>query len=70
MNESGLGVLCGTAAGLDRCGSGQAPNVNSTEDTGDRGEDVTSRTGWTLGSKLHVDKQGETLTHTNQHVHT
>lgn len=38
-----------TVPGSDRCGSGQAPNVNSAEDT----EDVSSRTGWTLGSKLH-----------------
>jgi len=45
VNESGQGVLCGTASGLDRCGSGHAPNVNSREDAGNCCEDVTSRTG-------------------------
>lgn len=50
MNESGQGVLCGMASGLDRCGSGQAPNVNNREDAGNCCEDVTSRTGWKLGT--------------------
>ena len=61
MNESGPGVLCGMASGLARYGSGQAPNVNSGEDTGGCCEDVTPRTGWDFG-KLRAC--GDTKTHT------
>ena len=63
MNESEPGVLCGTASGLDRCGSGQAPNVNSREDTGDRYEDVTPRAGWEFG-KFRAWGDAKTHTHT------
>lgn len=38
MIQSGPGVNCGAASGLDKCGSGLALNVNSLEDAG---EDVT-----------------------------
>lgn len=62
MNESGQGVLCGTASGLDRCGSGQAPNVNSREDTE---EDVTLRTGREFG-KFRVC--ADIKTHTHAHM--
>lgn len=42
-------VFCGMASGLDRCGSGQAPKVNSREDTENCCEDVTSGTEWSFG---------------------
>lgn len=54
MNEATLGVFCGMTSGLDRHGSGLAPNVNSAEDIAGCWEDVTSRPGWTRGKRLRM----------------
>lgn len=70
VNESEPGVLCGTAAGLDRCGSGPAPNVNRAERTGEeggaacrQGGDMTSRNA--MNNSLRADERVETPKHTH-----